>query len=151
RRELLLEQGFGHLGLLQVVDPGAPAAPIAVLEITDLGPGERAQELPRCFAHALRVREMARIVDGHALAHAPRRRRQAQPARELDPAPHAARWRWRALSLARVRRVLAEQAPVLLERGAAARRSHGYVVEIGAHRFDHGPPLAPRLVAEPGV
>ena len=74
RIELGAQLRIGHLGMRQVVDAGAAAAPVGIGKLDEFDAGKRAQQLARRRAHLLRVREVAGVVvpDAQKVRTAPR-------------------------------------------------------------------------------
>ena len=82
----------------QVVDAGAAAADLLLGERQQLDAGNRAQQIARRLADALRVREVAGVVIRHAhRERMPRRSRRTELGEDLGDVAHARRERARAL------------------------------------------------------
>ena len=72
-RHLGLENPVCGFGLHQVVDSGAAAAIARALELHQLDPGYRAQQVSGLFHDALGVAQVARVGAGYPLRYRPRR------------------------------------------------------------------------------
>ena len=140
--DLADEELFGLLGLGDVVDAGAAAAPVGLGEFDQLEARDELKELSRLLGHLLAVREVAGVVVGDGqVAQAGLRR----PAAVLHhPLVDIAQLGVPELGQGRVDGVCGQQGAVVAEVIAAAARVRDDGVELGRREeVDH--PLGQRL------
>ena len=129
-----------RLGLHQVVDAGRTAAQPALRHVQHLQPGNGRQHLARRVAHPLRVLQVTGVVIGDAHPHGTARRPRLQAGQHLRD---VAALGGQGPGARRVGRVVPQQAPVFLQRRAAAGRVDHDRVDVGQRRFE-GVDEAPR-------
>src|SRR5438105_10589690 len=135
--DLALEQRAGELRLGHVVGAGASAAPVGFLERDHLEAGDRREERSWLLAHALPVKQMARIVVRGADPHRRGHGAEAEVAEELRRVVHA---RGELGGACRPGCVVLEKPAVLLHRRAAAGRVDDDGADLFAREGRHVPP-----------
>ena len=125
---LALAELAGRLGVQQVVGTGAAAADLGLDQLAQLDAGDAAQQPARLVAHALGVREVARVLVGDRHRQRVPLRDRAQLVEQLGDVARLRGQRGRALGPARL---VAQLVAVLLEVRPAAGGVHDDGVDAG--------------------